>query len=426
MDRSSEPDDLLADTDGRLHHLLLPAIKSGGQGAIYQTREPNIGVKILKSGEPAVDIVRSVRRLPIEDLTSIAAPLSTLQDRPGYVMVWLRGMVPLSENRLPPRGRLPEIVEWYVASGGLRRRLALCARLAEVIADLHGRGLVYVDLSMANVMVSESGSAAEVRLIDLDNLRSATDQTLSVLTERWAAPELFKPQPPSRHSDAYSLALVAFTVLTGYHPFDDGDLVRHTPEGSPERIAAARGQLPSFIDPEDTSNTTSSYLFPLDVVLTPTLLETFQRAFGSGRDQVDERPTAANLRRILWDAHDRTVTCSCGFTTYLGTGSCAACEKPFDDVFNIEVRASPSSPPTAAITIGANPIAVQRRHLPLPVEPRTRHDEVVRVSIEHGALVLDTAPGWFCGTGTLQHDDCTELTNDNGTSVTLRAVAHAS
>ena len=426
MDRSSEPDDLLADTDGRLHHLLLPAIKAGGQGAIYQTREPNIGVKILKAGERAVDIVRSVRRLPIEDLTSIAAPLSTLQDRPGYVMVWLRGMVPLGENRLPPRGRISDIVEWYIASGGLRRRLVLCARLAEVIADLHGRGLVYVDLSMANVMVSDSGAAAEVRLIDLDNLRSATDQTLSVLTERWAAPELFNRQPPSRHSDAYSLALVAFTVLTGYHPFDDGDLVRFTPEQSPERIAAARGQLPSTIDPDDTSNATSSYLFPLDVVLTPTLLATFQRAFGSGRQQVEARPTAANLRRILWEAHDHTVICTCGFTTYLEAGSCAACDKPFNDVFIIEVRASPSSPPTATITIGANPVVIQRRHLPLPVEPRTRHDDVVQVSIEQGALALDAAPGWSCGARILRHDDRTELTNDKGISMTLRAVAHAS
>jgi hypothetical protein len=424
--RSSEHGDLLADADGRLHHLLLPAIKSGGQGAVYQTREPNIGVKILKAGERAADIVRGVRRLPIEDLVSIAAPLSTLQDRPGYVMVWLRGMVPLSENRLPTRGHLAEIVEWYIATGGLRRRLALSARLAEVLADLHGRGLVYVDLSMANVMVSDVGSAAEVRLIDLDNLRSASDQTLSVLTERWAAPELFKRQPPSRHSDVYSLALVVFTVLTGYHPFDDGDLVRYTPEESPERIAAARGHLPSFIDPEDSSNTTTSYLFPLDVVLTPMLLETFQRAFGPGRQQVDSRPTAATLRRMLWEAHDRTVTCSCGFTTYLEAGSCAACDKPFNDVFTIEILASPSSPPVATIAIGSNPVAIQRRHLPLPTEARTRHDDVVQASIEHGAVVLDAATEWSCGTRTLRHGDQTELTNNNGTSMTLRAVAYAS
>jgi hypothetical protein len=129
---------------------------------------------------------------------------------------------------------------------------------------------------------------------------------------------------------------------------------------------------------------------------------------------------------MLWEAHDRTVTCSCGFTTYLEAGSCAACDKPFNDVFTIEILASPSSPPVATIAIGSNPVAIQRRHLPLPTEARTRHDDVVQASIEHGAVVLDAATEWSCGTRTLRHGDQTELTNNNGTSMTLRAVAYAS
>jgi len=423
--RSFEPNNVLVDADGRLHHLLLPAIKTGGQGAVYQTREPNIGVKILKDGERAADLVREVRRLPIEDLTSIAAPLSTLQDQPGYVMVWLRGMVPLSETPLPARGRRTDIIDWYIATGGLRRRLALSARLAEVIADLHGRGLVYVDLSMANVMVSEAGFVAEVRLIDLDNLRSASEKSRSFYTERWAAPEIFDGQPPSRHSDSYSLSLVTFTVLTGYHPFYDGNLVRYSPEHSPERFAAARGHLPSFIDPHDTSNSTTSYLFPLDVLLTPALLEVFRRAFGQGRSRTDTRPTAAGLRRVLWEAHDRTVTCDCGFTTYVDAGACAACDSPFSGVLTIEVLASRSSRPSATIAVGSKSVALLRRHLPLPAEPRVRHDELVRFSIENGAVILDSSPEWSCGTRILQHGDQTELSGSNGESITLRAVTHA-
>ena len=425
MDHSFEPDDILVDTDGRLHHLLHPAINEGGQGAVYKTKEPNIGIKLLKAGERAADLVREVRRLPIEDLASIAAPLSTLQGRPGYVMVWLRGMVPLSDTPLPPRGRRTDIIDWYIATGGLRRRLALSARLAEVIADLHGRGLVYVDLSMANVMVSEAGSAAEVRLIDLDNLRSASEKTSSFFTERWAAPEIFNGQPPSCHSDSYSLSLVTFAVLTGFHPFFDGDFVRYSPDQSPERFAAARGYLPSFIDNVDTSNATTNHLFPIDVVLTPTLLETFRRAFGQGRLQTDYRPTSAALRRMLWEAHDRTVTCGCGFTTYVDTGTCAACDSPFVDTVMIEVAASHSSRPSATIAVGAEPVSLLRRHLPLSAEPRVRHDEIVRFSIENGGVLLDAYPGWSSGTRTLRHGDQTELIGTNGESLVLTALAHA-
>ena len=425
MVRSSEANDVVVDADGRLHHLLFPPIKTGGQGSVHQTREPNIGVKILKDGEPAADLVRGVRRLPIEDLTSIAAPLSTLQDRAGYVMVWLRGMVSLSEMPLPTRGLRAGIIEWYVATGGLRRRLALIARLAEVIADLHSRGLVYVDLSMANVMVSETGSAAEVRLIDLDNLTSASGKLRSFYTERWAAPEIFDGQPPSRHTDSYSLALVAFAVLTGYHPFYDGDLVRYSPEQSPERFAAARGHLPSFIDVDDTSNATSNYLFPIDVLLTPTLLDAFRRAFGLGRRHPETRPTAAALRRMLWEAHDRTVTCNCGFASYVDAGACTACDAPFDHTYMIEVLAARSSSPSATIALGAKPIPLLRRHLPLPVEPRGRHDDVLHLSISRGAVLLEPSPEWACGTRTLHHGDHTELIGGNGESLVIKAVAHA-
>lgn len=425
MDHSFDPDDVLVDTDGRVHHLLHPAINVGGQGAVYRTKEPNIGVKILKAGERATDLVRGVRRLPIEDLASIAAPLSTLQGRPGYVMVWLRGMVPLSETQLPPRGRRSDIIDWYIASGGLRRRLALSARLAEVIADLHGRGLVYVDLSMANVMISEAGSATEMRLIDLDNLRSASDKTPSVRTEMWAAPEVNDGQPPSFHSDSYSLSLVIFAVLTGFHPFFDGDFVRYSPDKSPERFAAAHGHLPSFIDEVDTSNATTNHLFPTEVLLTPTLLGAFRRAFGPGRLHTDSRPTAATLRRMLWESHDRTVACTCGFTTYVDTGTCAACETPFLNTFIIELAASQSSRPSATVAVGSESVPLLRRHLPLPAEPRVRHDEIVRFSVKEEAVLLDANPGWSCGTRILRHGDQTNLVGTNGESFVLRAVAHA-
>ncbi len=426
MDHVSEPEEVLADADGRLHHLLLPAIKKGGQGSVYQTREPNIGVKILNHGERAAEIIRGVRRLHIEDLTSIAAPLSTLQDCPGYVMVWLRGMIPLSESRLPKGGNLQEIIEWYIATGGLRRRLAICARLAEAIADLHSRGLVYVDLSLANVMVSEAGSVAEVRLIDLDNLRSATDQSLSVGTAGWMAPEHYDNVPPSRHSDSYSLALVTFKVLTGQHPFNDGDFVYYAAGDAEVRIDAIRGLLPSFIDPDDSLNATSRYLLPLDVVLSQTLLTMFRRAFGSGRKQIDMRPTAATIRKLFWENYDGTVTCDCGFSSYLDSGACAACDKVFDKVFILEILTSPSSSPVARIAVGAVPVTIERRHLPLPMEPRSRHDELISVSVERDFVVLLAITSeWSCGAKMLRHNDQTELADANGTKLILRAVANA-
>lgn len=426
MAHSSEPENLIVDADGRLHHLVMPAINAGGQGEVFQTQEPNIGVKILKHGERYAEIIRDVRRLPIEDLTSIAAPLSTLRTRYGYVMTWLRGMVPLGTDRLPSSSRRNEIVDWYIATGGLRRRLALIARLAEVMADLHGRGLVYVDLNLGNVMVSDTGTAAEVRLIDLDNLRHATDQSSLVYTPGWEAPELHADRLPTRQSDAYSLALVAFTMLTGYHPFSGGDLVRYSPDDSPIRLAALRGEVPASIDPDDTSNSSDRFLFPLDFLLTDKLLTQFRRAFGPGRFDPDIRPTAAELRRVLWHAHDQTIVCDCGFSTYIDAGSCASCDSPFRSAFSIEVLSAPSLPPAARIVAGSVAVSISRRHLPVPVEARSRHDDVVRVSVERGAVVFEPAPGWSCAPRTIKDGNFAELADGKGTTFILRTTAYAS
>ena len=62
--------------------------------------------------------------------------------------------------------------------------------MAELLAAIHGRGLVYVDPSPHNVFVSEPADADEVRLIDVDNLRPATTPGRTVYTPGYGAPEI--------------------------------------------------------------------------------------------------------------------------------------------------------------------------------------------------------------------------------------------
>ena len=101
-------------------------------------------------------------------------------------------------------------------------------------------------------------------------------------------------------------------------------------------------------------------------------------------------------------------------------------EKVFDKVFILEILTSPSSSPVARIAVGAVPVTIERRHLPLPMEPRSRHDELISVSVERDFVVLlAVASEWSCGASTLRHNDQTELTDAKGTKFILRAVANA-
>lgn len=426
MTRVSRPPESVVDDDGRIHHLLQPAIASGGQGAVFMTREPTIGVKLLNESIGSREVLARVRRLAIEDLTSIAAPLSILREVPGYTMVWLRGMTSMSRDLAPSGEERGDIGAWRIRTGGVKRRLALTAKLAEVLADLHGRGIVYVDLNLANVMVSALGEFSELRLIDLDNLRLASDTSLAVHTPRWSAPEIFDRQPPTTRSDSYSLSLVTFALLTGYHPFYDGDAVRFTHDDSPQRAAAKRGLIPSVIDPDSNENQLSHEHLSLDAVLTPTLLRRYQQTFSEGRNEPLKRVTAGRLCQALWQAHDNTRVCSCGMSFLALRKTCPNCGKDVSGSLTLSVRSSNLESTYSRLTLGSEAIDIQMRHIPLSVAPNRRHDRVMSLSPGDGFFHIEAAAGWSCSSRSICAGESAIVESRDGESFRLELSSNES
>jgi serine/threonine protein kinase len=179
--------------DGGRTHELVKELGAGGQGSVYATQDDRYVVKVLRlPDEPARERwlarLSAVRTLPLEKL-KIARPIRLLQ-RPhvGYVMEHIPGGVPLASLCHVPH-TVASPGEWYVQTGGLRRRLEVLASTAHLLKQLHSLGLVYGDPSPANVLFNEKGT---VSLIDADNLRYASkpldDQ---VLTPWFAAPEVY-------------------------------------------------------------------------------------------------------------------------------------------------------------------------------------------------------------------------------------------
>jgi len=334
-------------------------------------------------------------------------------------MVWLRGMSPMVRDFTPGREQQREVNAWRIQTGGVKRRLALTAKLAEVIADLHSRGIVYVDLNLANVMVSSLGEYSELRLIDLDNLRLASDTSLAVHTPRWSAPEIFDRKPPTTWSDTFSLSLVTFAFLTGYHPFDDGDAVRFTDEDSPQRAAAKRGLVPSVIDPDNHENRLSHEQLPLDAVLTPTLLSWYQQTFSKGRTNPLKRVTAGRLCQALWQAHDNTKVCSCGLSFLTLRKTCPNCGKDVSGFPSVSVRSKNLRSTYSRLTLGSGVTEIQMRHMPLAVAANRRHDRVVRLSPGDGFFEIETAAGWMCSLRRIHAGECAIIESLEGESFRL-------
>lgn len=305
----------------------------GGQGAVYAVKGGRLAAKIMAGGNQTDrDQLRNqlmhVRRLPLNDL-ALAKPLEVLRPpQTGYIMELLTGMVPIKSLLSPQKGQ-PSSVEWYVSGGGLRRRLLLLGRAGQVMAQLHGRGLVYSDPSPTNIFISKSLDAYEIRFIDTDNLRYESTplrRSRDVFTPGFGAAELVTGKSGvTTLTDVYAFAILAFQTLALVHPFI-GDLVDN---GEPElEELAFTGKLTWIEDPEDDRNSTT-FGIPRQWVLSPRLLETFRQTFGPGRTKPILRPGAEEWAERLFAAADASIRCTeCSSTYFFTQPSCPWCDNP--------------------------------------------------------------------------------------------------
>ena len=312
-------------------------IGEGGQGIVCTTNYPNVLVKITRATTEEkrngwANKIRALLRQPLEGLP-IAHPQALItQPQLGYVMELMDGLIPMTELIQVATDALMsnEGLSGYVTTGGLLRRLKLLARLARVLAELHGRGLAYGDLSPANVFVSQSLEYVEVWLIDADNVASQSrDSQQGVFTPDYGAPEILRGESGiNTLTDSWSYAVIAYRTLTLAHPFK-GDIVL---EGEPEvEEAALRGELPWVDHPDDRSNALSIGL-PREITFNAPLRALFERCFNVGLNNPSERPSLSEWADAFEAATGHCDQCeSCGSTFfYTSKHICPFCDNAQD------------------------------------------------------------------------------------------------
>lgn len=300
---------------------------SGGQGVVCTTSIPNVLAKIVRPGISEerrtawITRVVNLMRRPLEGL-HVAAPLALAfnprtNNPVGYLMELMDGLEPLAELIEKVRD---EGIESFVRSGGLRKRMKALARLARILAELHGRGLAFGDLSPSNVFVSKSKAHAEVWLIDCDNIDF--DSSHMIYTPDYGAPEIVRDEAGiSTLTDSWSYAVLAFRLLTLEHPLK-GDLVV---EGEPEtEEIALQGDLPWVDHSTDRRNALSTGL-PREVVLTGPLRVLFDRCFDEGMRDPAARPSMAEWADAFETSTARLVECRSCESTFHFSGVSLEC-----------------------------------------------------------------------------------------------------
>ena len=233
---------------------IVSPIGSGGMGDVYRAERvdhmyrQSVALKVLRPGHGTAELVRRFR-IEREALARLAHPGiarildgGVLDDGRPYIVLELVDGEPITaycESR----------------SLGMRERLALFVRVAEVVQFAHGRLVVHRDIKPSNILVTDDGAPRLLdfgiaKLLDVDDdtsLRLETAPDVRLLTPEYAAPEQIRGEPPTTATDVYALGVLLFELLAGARPFRGGrgsaaleQAILHEPAPSPSAVAGPR------------------------------------------------------------------------------------------------------------------------------------------------------------------------------------------
>jgi serine/threonine protein kinase len=195
----------------------------GAMGVVYHAIDPNIGrpvaIKTIQLGGPRKpDEQERLRERLFREARS-AGMLS----HPGIVTIY----------DVEQQGELAYIAMEFVDGPTLdqllsdaqplaaNRMFAILAQTAAALDYAHSKGIVHRDIKPANIMIAADGTA-KITDFGIAKITAAEQFTMTgsiVGTPHYMSPEQVQGQPVDGRSDQFSLAVIAFEMLTGEKPY---------------------------------------------------------------------------------------------------------------------------------------------------------------------------------------------------------------
>jgi TonB family protein len=241
--------ELVPDFFGR--YQVLEELGSGSMGVVHLCVDPRlarpVAIKVLK---PPSDFMSPSERERYQSRFRQEAEAAGRLNHPGIVQIY----------DIEPSYIVMEFLEGKALGSVLRSGVRLTVRriveIVESIADAleyaHRRGVVHRDVKPANVMLLDDGT---VKVMDFGVARLDTSNLTAVGTVvgsvRYMAPEQMMGERVDGKADVFSLAAVAYEMLTGSAPFPGKtitDVVSRVVHGRHVPPREANAGLPAGLD----------------------------------------------------------------------------------------------------------------------------------------------------------------------------------
>lgn len=252
--RASTPD-LLIGTKLGGRYRITGILGTGGMGVVYEAQHEELGravaIKVLGAAWAADDAAIERFMREARTASTIGHPnivdvhdLGRLEDgRPFLVMERLEGRS--LADLLNDDGRQP-----------IDRVATVVREIAAALDATHSKGIVHRDIKPENLIVVKREDGTEhVKLLDFGlaafarpsrNTARLTRQGQMHGTPHYMAPEATGEELPDHRADIYSLAVVAYELITSKVPFDSENPLRiltRKMNEDPPRLADADGEV---------------------------------------------------------------------------------------------------------------------------------------------------------------------------------------
>jgi len=203
-------------------YALLSHVGEGGTATVYRAQHPVQGlaaVKILRSrmSQDPIAVKRFLRE----------AEFGSRVKHPNIVETYEYGEAEGLYYLALEWAKGEPLAAFLTASGPLAPELAatIIDQLGQALAVAHKAGIIHRDLKPANIMYDPATQTA--RLLDFGIARDADDDPAQRLTRagffvgtlQYVAPEALSGELVSEQADVYSLATIAYHLLTGQLPY---------------------------------------------------------------------------------------------------------------------------------------------------------------------------------------------------------------
>jgi serine/threonine-protein kinase len=200
----------------------------GAMGVVYHATDPSIGRSVAIKTIRIRDINDTVQRDKLRERLFREARSAGVLSHPNIVTIYdmdeADGLAYIAMAYVNGP-TLEKILSSEAALSGTRM-LRILRQTAAGLDYAHGRGIVHRDIKPANIMTDEDGAVkiTDFGIAKLTTVSSMTETRTVVGTPNYMSPEQVQGLAIDGRSDQFSLAVIAYEILTGERPFSGEQL----------------------------------------------------------------------------------------------------------------------------------------------------------------------------------------------------------